>query len=285
MQPGLDLDLLRTFVEVADLRSFTGAGERLGRVQSAVSMQIRRLEDITQSRLFARTPQSVALTAEGERLLVFARRILSLSDEALAALRDDLPRGPIRFGTTDIAYPFLPRILARFAAAHPQVSMEVMSDRSWKLLSALEKGKLDIALVTQDCGRKGGRVLLSEPMRWVHAPAHPAHLQDPLPLALFAKGCVYRDAALEGLGHAGRPFRIAYSSASLFGVQAAIQAGLAVGVLSKSMITEGLTVLEDADEFPALPPFELSVHLADNERSENARRLADALAADLGAAI
>ena len=113
MRPGLDLDLLRTFVEVADVRSFTGAGERLGRVQSAVSMQIRRLEDITQSRLFARTPQNVELTAEGERLLVFARRILSLSDEALASMRDELPRGPIRFGTSDIAYPFLPRILGR----------------------------------------------------------------------------------------------------------------------------------------------------------------------------
>ena len=285
MRPGLDLDLLRTFVEVADVRSFTGAGERLGRVQSAVSMQIRRLEDITQSRLFARTPQNVELTAEGERLLVFARRILSLSDEALASMRDDLPRGPIRFGTTDIAYPFLPRILARFAASHPQVALEVMSDRSWKLLAALDKGKLDVALVTQDGGRKGGAVLLSEAMSWVYAPAHPAYLQDPLPLALFAKGCIYRDAALEVIGKAGKAHRIAYSSASLFGVKAAVQAGLAVGVLSRSMITDGLAVLEDADGFPPLPPFELSLHLADNDRSDNARRLADALAADLRAAI
>lgn len=285
MQPSLDIDLLRTFVEVATIRSFTGAGERLGRVQSAVSMQIRRLEDITQSRLFARTPQSVELTAEGERLLVFARRILSLSDEALASMRDDAPQGPVRFGTTDIAYPFLPKILARFAASHPRVTLEVVSDRSWKLLSALDKGKLDVALVTQDGGRKGGTVLLDETLSWAFAPAHPAYLQDPLPLALFAKGCIYRDAAIEALDKVGKPFRITYSSASLFGVKAAIEAGLAVGVLSKSMITGGLAVLDGAEGFPPLPPFELSIHLAENERSPNARRLADALATDLRGAI
>ena len=230
--------------------------------------------------MFSRSPQKVELTAEGEHLLSFARRILSLSDEALAAMRDDVPRGPIRFGTSDIASAFLPKILARFAAAHPRIELEVICDRSWRLLSALDRSRLDIALVTQDCGRNGGRVLFSEPLRWVSSPAHLAHRQDPMPLALFAKGCIYRDHALKALDDANKPSRVAYTSASLLGVKAAVSAGLAVGVLSKSMITGGLTVLDDED-LPPLPAFELSVHVASGKRAANAQRLADTLASGL----
>ena len=253
MQPGLDLDLLRTFVEVAETRSFTGAGERLGRVQSAVSMQIRRLEDITDSRLFSRTPQKVELTAEGEQLLTFARRILSLSDEALASLREDAPKGRIRFGTSDVASAFLPKILARFTATNPRVELEVICDRSWKLLSALDRGRLDIALVTQSRGRSGGKLLLREAMRWVTSPAHLAHLQEPLPLALYAKGCIYRD----------------------------VSAGLAVGIMSKSMISDGLAILDDEADLPPLPSFELSLHFGDSVQAASTRHFADTLALDL----
>ena len=285
MQPGLDLDLLRTFVEVAETRSFTGAGERLGRVQSAISMQIRRLESITDSRLFSRTPQKAELTAEGERLLTFARRILSLSEEALASVRDDVPQGPIRFGTSDIASPFLPKILARFAAAYPRIELEIECDRSWRLLDALDKGEFDVALVTQNCGRTGGKVLLSEPMKWVYSPAHAVHLQDPVPLALFAKGCIYRDTAIKALDQANRPWRAAYTSANLLSVKAAVSAGIAIAVLSKSMITDGLAVLEIDGDVPTLPPFELSIHVRNDGHSANARRLASALAVDLQAAI
>ncbi len=283
MQPGLDLDLLRTFVEVAETRSFTGAGERLGRVQSAVSMQIRRLEDITDSRLFSRTPQKVELTAEGEQLLTFARRILSLSDEALASLREDAPKGRIRFGTSDVASAFLPKILARFTATNPRVELEVICDRSWKLLSALDRGRLDIALVTQSRGRSGGKLLLREAMRWVTSPAHPAHLQEPLPLALYAKGCIYREAAIKALEAAKKPCRIAYSSASLLGVKAAVSAGLAVGIMSKSMISEGLAILDDEADLPPLPSFELSLHFGDSVQAASTRHFADTLALDLQA--
>lgn len=284
MKPGLDLDLLRTFVEVAEARSFTDAGERLGRVQSAISMQIRRLEEIAQSRLFARTPQKVELTADGERLLTFARRMLALSDEALAALRDDVPKGPIKFGTTDIASAFLPKILARFASSHPKIELEVVCDRSWKLLSALDRGRLDMALVTQHDGRSDGKMLLREPMAWAYSPAHVTNLQDPVPLALFAKGCTYRDAAIKALDEANKPWRIAYSSASLLGVKAVVSAGLAVAPLSKSAITDGLAVLDGEDSFPPLPSFELSIHVGNGRHAANAHRLASALASDLQAA-
>ncbi len=255
----LDLDLLRAFLAVADCRNFTRAAERLHRVQSAVSMQVKRLEEIVGKRLFERSPRAVSLTVDGEVLLDYARRMLAINDAALAQLREPGVVGSVRLGTADTASIFLPGILARFNRAHPAVQVEVRCDRSWNLLDALEESTLDLALVTQSCGRRGGRRLRREPLVWAASRHHRVHRADPLPVALFAQGCAYRKAAMEALDASGRAWRMAYSSTSPNGIRAAVESGLAVGALAKSTLSKDMMTPTPAEGFPTLPRYEITL--------------------------
>ncbi len=270
----LDPGLLRTFVTVAETRSFTRAAGRLHRVQSAVSMQIRRLEAAVGHRLFDRNRRSVALTPEGERLLGYARRILSLNREALAELREPWMEGVVRLGASDVSSYLLPGILARFAAACPRIQLEIRCDRSWHLLDALDGGELDLVLVSQHPGRADAQLVRREPLVWAAADGSAVADRDPVPLALFARGCIYRDAALAALDECGRPWRLAYSSTNPVGLKAAVSAGLAVTVAVRSTLDEGLRVLGAEDGFPPLPPIEITLHRAAGEGSPLAARLA-----------
>lgn len=282
MSADLEIDLLRTFVAVAETKSFTRAAGRLHRVQSAVSMQIRRLEEIVGTKLLDRTRRAVGLTPDGSVLLRHARHMLQLNEEALADFGKSTVQGRVRFGMTDTSMYFLPPILARFAESHPLVELEFRSDRSWESLDALEAGEIDIALVTQPCGRNGGRVVRREALVWAAAQGSAADRQDPLPLALFGPGCVYRQAALDALDRLGRRWRHAYNSASRDGRDSAVMAGLAVTVVPESAMTKDLRVLDRRQGFPKLPPIEVLLFLATNEPSAPVAALAKAVIDTLG---
>ena len=256
----LDPDLLRTFVAIVDAGGFTAAAQQVHRTQSAVSMQVRRLETGLSRTLFQREGRGVQLTPEGEALLGYARRLLKLHDEALAVLtRPDLT-GRVRLGTPDdYVERFLPDILVRFARAFPRVQVDVHCEPSLHLRRLLAEDRLDLALITCAPGAEIGEILRREPTVWATAERHLAHEQDPLPLALFQPGCPFRDWALAGLGETGRPYRVAYTSASITGLFAAVTAGLAVTVLGHSLLPETVRALRADEGFPPLPPASITL--------------------------
>ncbi|MGQ9368546.1 LysR substrate-binding domain-containing protein [Azospirillum sp. ST 5-10] len=257
----LDLTLLRTFVSVVETGGFTRAGERVHRTQSTVSQQVRRLEESLGLVLLDRGTRSVALTDDGERVLTYARRLLTLNDEAHAALKGDgAAVEVVRLGVPeDYAVDRLPRLLSAFARRNRTIRLDVCCDISVRLRAGFEAGELDLALLKQEPGRPGATAVWREPLCWVAAAADPPHRADPLPLVLFPLGCVYRHRAVHELEAAGRAWRVAYSSPNLSGVQAAVLAGLGVGVLARSSVPAAARVLGPADGLPALPDSEVAL--------------------------
>ncbi len=250
----LEPDLLRTFVAIAETSSFTEAARRVGRTQSAVSMQMRRLEDRMGRQLLARQGRGTALTPDGEMLLGHARRVLRAHADAEAAFDSAGLDGRVRIGSPDdYASSFLPGILARFARTHPRVEVELVCEPSASLLPLVRAGEVDLALVTQGSGEMEGTVVHREALVWAGSVDHDAHLEDPLPLALFHQGCVFRRSAMEALAAEGRASRIAYTSLSVAGIYAALSAGLAVGVLPLSAVRPGLRILGPSCGLPPLP--------------------------------
>ncbi|NOG73884.1 LysR substrate-binding domain-containing protein [Roseicella sp. DB1501] len=247
--PDLDLDLLRCFVAVAERGGFTAAGQALGLTQSAVSLKVKRLEELLQRRVFERTSRSTGLTRDGETLLAYARRILALNDEAVRRLVAPPVAGRFRLGVADH---FVPRnlapLLARFARTWPEVRLEVEVGRSHELRAAQERGALDLVLGKRRDGETAGRPIWTESVVWVAAPDWAPPEGGALPLAMLPPGCMFRDRALAALARAGLAFEVVYTSASLLGVAAAAQAGFALSVLGRSGLPPGLV------ELPGLPP-------------------------------
>ncbi len=272
----LDTDLLRSFVAVVDNRGFTRAADSLGRTQSAVSMQISRLERLLQRRLFERDSRNVALTTDGEVLLGYARRMLRLNDEAVSYFAEPELAGAVRVGAPDdYATYLLPNVLSSFARSHPQVRVEVSCDNGLDLLPSLAEGSLDLALVTRHPTMSGGELLRREPLLWVGSQTHATHEQDPLPLALFPQGCVCRDLALQALESTDRRWRIAYASRSISVLQSAVTDGFAVSAMEAATLPEGVRVLGEKEGLPRLPDVEIALHRAPGELAVPVRRLAD----------
>jgi DNA-binding transcriptional LysR family regulator len=246
--PDLDLDLLRGFVTVAERGGFTAAGVALGLTQSAISLKVKRLEEILGRRVLERGGRGVRLTREGETLLAYARRILALNDEAVRRMIARPVAGRLRLGVADH---FLPRnlapVLARFSRAYPDVRLEVEVGRSHELRAAMAEGRLDLVLGKRRDGETEGRPIFTETIVWVAAPEWSPPADRPLPIAMLPQGCMFRDRALAALARAGLAFEVVFTSASLPGVAAAAQAGLAATVLGRTGLPPGLV------ELPGLP--------------------------------
>lgn len=282
MPYALDIDLLRSFAAVADTRHFTKAAERLGRTQSAVSLQIKRLEQAVGARLFHRSNRAVRLTGEGETLQRYARQMLRLHDETLAAFGRPATQGRVRLGVTDTSMCYMWPVLRRFAEDHALVEVEFRCDRSWHALETFEAGETDLALVTQPCGREGGRIVRREPLVWAAAKGSAVAALDPLPVALFGPGCIYRKTAERALEAAGRPFRHAYNSASRDGLDTAVGAGLAVTTVPRSVMPADWYALGPGDGFPPLPEIEILLFTPAARMSQAAQALATTIAEVLG---
>ncbi len=251
--PDLDIDLLRCFATVAAEGGFTAAGHALGLTQSAISLKVKRLEDLLDKRVFERTSRALSLTPDGEVLLVYARRLLALNDEAVRRMIAPPVRGRLRLGVADHFVPQqLAAILSRFARTYPDLRLEVEVGRRQELRAACERGALDLAIAKRRDGEQSGALISTETLVWVAAEgfelADPADAGGvPLRLAMLPAGCMFRDRALTTLARANIANEIVYTSASLLGVIAAVQAGLAVTVLGRSTLPPGLR------ELPALP--------------------------------
>ncbi len=259
--PSIDTEVLRTFVAIADQGGFTRAGELVNRTQSAVSMQMKRLEeDVLQRQLFQRDGRQVKLTAEGQVLLGYARRILKLHSEVFNTLREPHMVGTVRIGTPDdYVMRFLPGILSRFAQAYPLIQIEVHCESSKQLLLRQD---LDLSIVTCEPGSKIGQLLRKERFVWAQAQCFSPNEQTPLPLAMFNSDCFCRLWACNALDASGREYRIAYNSSSLSAIMAVVSAGLAVTAQLESLITQDMRILGEAEGLPLLP--EASIMLVRN---------------------
>lgn len=256
----LDLDQLKTFVAIAETGSFTRAADRVAKTQSAVSMQMRRLEERVGKAIFARDGRQSRLSEDGERLLAYARRLIRLADETLAAFDEGELTGRVRLGTPDdYADRFLPEILARFAASNPRVEVTVVCAPTPMLVEAIGAGDLDVAIITHVRDKGPAEIVRREPLLWVTSQRHGAQELDPLPVALGRPTCDWRRAALERLEAAGRRHRLLYVSWNSTAVGAAVLAGLAVSVLPESALRPGMRVLGESDGFPRLPMVEIGL--------------------------
>jgi DNA-binding transcriptional LysR family regulator len=273
----LDTDQLVTFIAINDTGSHAAAAQRVNKSQSAVSMQMRRLEETIGKPLFRRVGRSNELTAEGEHLLEFAHRIIALNERAVAALTKPELEGRIRIGTPDdYAEQFLPGVLSRFSQSHPRIEVEVVCEVSLRLGERIEQDKLDLAIVNQDVVSGKGQLFRSEQLYWVSSLGHDVHLEPVVPLAMVPEGCRWRQSAEDALDSCDRPYRIAYMSASTLGMNVAVQAGLAVGVMPESAMCPGdLRILREEDGFPVLPKAKISLLRGRNASSPHIEALAN----------
>jgi len=242
--PNIDTELLRSFVAIADHGGFTRAAAAVNRTQSAVSMQMKRLEE-------ERNGRQVRFTAEGQILLGYARRILKLHGEVMTTLRQPHMVGAVRIGTPDdYVMRFLPGILSRFAQAYPLVQVEVHCEPSTQLL---QRRDLDLSIVTREPGTEIGQLLRQEHVVWAAAPGFDLHEHRPLPLATFNTDCFCRAWVCNALDAREIEYRIAYSSPSLSAIMAIVGAGLALTAQLQSLIPADLQILGEKEGLPRLP--------------------------------
>ncbi|MDY7114909.1 LysR substrate-binding domain-containing protein [Halomonas sp. SSL-5] len=274
--PTLDLSLLRTLVAVDDTGSVTAAARRLAYTQSTVSMQLSRLETALGVSLHERQGRRIRFTAEGERLLGHARRLLALNDEALADMRARRVTGELNLGIPEDYAPLLTAVFSWFHQLYPDVGLQVTCGTSTDLVERVRADELDLALVTRQRRSPGGEVIRREPLAWAVGLERQPPLSDPLPLALYSPGAdLFREVAEGALAAAGRDWRVAYTSQSMAGLAPLVQAGLAIVVVTRSMLGPQLRALDESSGLPALPAVELALHRAARRPTEPARRLAE----------
>ncbi|MGF6432587.1 MULTISPECIES: LysR substrate-binding domain-containing protein [Bradyrhizobium] len=278
--PILDPDLLQAFVAVAEHRSFTRAASALNRTQSAVSMQVKRLEERLQAELFHRSTSSVDLSAAGEGLLGYARRILSLNAEAVGRVRAHGTDGRVRLGVMDdYGTMIVPPLLKEFIASYPLIHVEMETGLTSTMTDRLGEA-YDLVIAMHPEGRGEGELLRTEQAVWAASAAHRVEALDPLPVALYPQGCLFRSWAMQALDEANRPWRLAFVSHSLSAVEAIAAQGLAVTVVKSGTFPPTLRRLTARDGMPRLPRAEIRLHRAQN-LSHAASLLADHLVAAL----
>lgn len=255
----LHIDFLRTFIAVADTRGFTKAGRQVNRSQSAVSMQIKRLEDEVGKPLFERIGKTVKLTTEGILLIKYARRIVKEHDDAVMALSKPALKGFIRFGSPEhYTAGVLPKLLARFASSYPDVLVEMRCENSDKIKESVDRGELDIGLCTQISD--GGQVIYHDPVVWVTDPGFIVQKDKALSLAVFEDDCIFRSWAVAALEQAGIEYRIVYVSRSISGILDAVRAGLAIAPIVKSNVPPDLKTVGIDNGLPVLPISNVALH-------------------------
>ena len=274
----LDSDLLRTFLAVAETGNFTRAAEAVGRTQSAISMQIKRLEEMVGEVLFERGARGVRLTPRGMDLVGNARRIVSLLDETALSMRATPLGGPVRIGIPEeYGQPVLSRALGAFAKRHAQVEVTVRFGYSALQLAALSAGELDLAVVFEWQDPSGAEVLMRDPTVWVTSSHHLMHLERPLPIAVYSRQGWSREYVLASLERRGIDYRFAYTSDTTNGLALAVTAGLAVAPMSRSSITPDCRELTEVDGFGQIDNARVVMHRNPRANSEAVDVMADAI--------
>jgi len=279
----LDPVLLESFLAVAQVRSFSEAGRRLGLRQSTISQHIRKLEQEAGRRLFVRDTHSVVPTADGEAMEDFARSILEANERAQRYFAGSQLRGRVRFGASeDFVNSRLPEVLADFVRLHPQVDLALTVEKSAGLYQMLDAGDLDVVLCKRRAGDDRGRLVWRDRLAWIGAETTRIDPDQPLPLILHTPPSITRTAALETLERVGRPWRIVCSSSGMSGLRAAALAGLGITVHARGLMPDGLVEMPSAYRLPELGDAEFVVLGAGRGARGPAAELADVLFANGG---
>jgi len=254
MATPLDLDQLQTFCSIADCSSFTQAAKRVHKTQSAVSMQIKRLEERLGKSLFLREGRSISLTSEGEALYSRARQMLRINAQIIDLFSKDGDLvGNIRFGVPDdYAVRMLPIILSSFQRTHPKISVDVKCMSSEDLLEGMQEGRFDLIVFSQGTLNEFGELFRTEKIHWVGANDGQAINAEPLPITTGTTNCYWRADAIEGLNRSGTDYRIAYTSSDATSTSSAVMADLAIGFLPQSAIQMGMQIIDNNQKLPRL---------------------------------
>ncbi len=263
--------------------SMTEGAERIGRSQSATSLQIKRLEQVLGQPVFGRTGRGICLTETGQRLLPVAREVTARLDGALREINADGLRGKLRFGMPDDhGRTRLAQIVGAFSQSHPHVDLEVTCSISTEFPALLAKGQLDIAVYEVETAGSREEIVLEDPTCWVMS-RHTDLLSSPqLPVALFDQACWWRDAAIASLQNSGKSYRVAFSSQSVAGVAAAVEAGVAIGLLARSSVGDHLTVLGSEHGFTPTPVSRLVINTAPDADADLTRAFKTAIRSAFG---
>lgn len=275
MSRNLDLTALRSFVTVAETGGVTKAAAQLHLTQSAVSMQLKRLEEALGQPLLARDGRGVRMTLHGEQLLGYGRRMLALNDEVWSRMTHHEFEGEVVFGVpSDIVYPHVPRILQRFAQEFPRVKVQLLSSFTTRLKEKLHAGEVDIILTTESGLDKDGEIIERAPLIWVGAPEGNAWQEDPLRLA-FEKNCIFRAAAQAALSKAGLDWEMAVESNSSRTIEASVSADLAIHAALAGATSPYMDPVEHNGALPDLPIFNINMYLAHGKQRGMAEALAE----------
>lgn len=279
---GFDLDLLKTFAAVVDTGGFTRAAERVHLTQSTVSQQVKKLEtNIGHALLLRDTTGGVQTTEAGELLLSYARRLLATAEEAAEAMRRPAAPRTVRLGVPeDFAGRRLIGLLSGFSAASPHIRLDTVSGWSTELRRQLEAGEIDLALIKREPGDGAALASWKEELIWVEGETRAAE-SDPVPLAVFPVGCIYRERAIRAIERSGRRWRIAYTSQGLMGVQAAVASGLGISLLPSDAVLPEHRPLSSADGFEPQPASELALVKGRPRLSAEAKSLGEFLTGNL----
>ncbi|MBN9346516.1 MAG: LysR family transcriptional regulator [Devosia sp.] len=259
MSVPLDLDQLQSFCAIADCGSFTEAARRVNKTQSAVSMQIKRLEERLGHALLSRDGRSVSLTQHGEALYSRARKMLKINAEVMDLFDDQEMAGAIRFGVPDdYAVRLLPVILSSFQKTHPRIIIDVRCAASEELLAGMRQGRYDLICFTQGTNREYGELFRTEKMFWVAAQGGQALHMDPLPIA-GGQACCWKDNAIEVLDRLGRDYRVAYTSSNALAIASAVLTDLAIGFLPESALQPGMLAIAEDKNLPRLRDAEIAL--------------------------
>lgn len=271
-------DLLRAFVTIIDLKGFTRAGERLGRTQPAISLQMKKLQDLLGTPLFSKEGGGAGLTEAGETVAGYARQILALNDDMMLRLARRDTRGKLRLGiTNDYADHFLPRLLAGLTADGLGVTFDVTCDLSLELLKGLRDGRYDMVVaMTPDGPAEGAFMTWRESIVWAGgAMPPPFGGGEPVRLVCYPEGCLYRRAMLSALQREGRAFEVVYATPSQSGIEAAVTSGFGVTAIAGRVLPGSLRALGIEAGLPRLADVVVGIYLAEGRnRSVVAQSLA-----------
>lgn len=270
----LDLAALRSFLAIVEHGGVTRAAKRLNLTQSAVSMQLKRLEDGLGHTLLERARKGMTPTAAGEQLASYARRMLELNDEALARLTEPYYQGDLILGAPhDVVYPHVPEVLRLFARAYPRVRVQLQSSYTSVLKEQFARGEVDVILTTEMAPDTGAEVLQAGPLVWVGAPGGQAYRNRPVPLA-FENGCIFRPWVQRALDDAGIPWVMAVESLSIRTVEATVAADFAVHAGIEDTLPPQLAPIDHGGHLPPLPTTYVAMYVADGPNAGLAQRLA-----------
>ncbi|MEM9220888.1 MAG: LysR family transcriptional regulator [Pseudomonadota bacterium] len=274
MARNMDLAALRSFVAIAQTGGVTKAATRLNLTQSAVSMQLKRLETSLGQPLFDRERKAMLPTAQGEQLLSYATRMLELNDELLARMTGESYEGELVLGAPhDVVYPHIPTVLRRFAREFPRVRISLLSSYTADLKEQFERGNADVIITTEAEAKPGAEILQESPLVWIGAPGGNAWRQRPLPLA-FETACIFRSWVQSRLDAAGIPWTMAVDSVSIRTVDACISADFAIHAAVNLTVQRRYEIIDHQGALPELPTIKVAQYVCEGPKEALARKLA-----------